>query len=179
MRRLLAVLAVPLIAVTLIACGGDDDDSTATATEETSGSKGGSSAVFCKKAKAVDQEFSQLDDAFTGTGAPNGEVFQDAADALDKLAADAPKEIRSDMSTVADGVRKVADVLGDIDLSDPAVLRDPNNAAKLQQMSEEMQSLGEEIQASSERVAKYLEDECGIDMGDSTTSEVTTATTSG
>lgn len=171
MRRLAVILALPLIALGLVACGGDDDDSTAgaTTTEKASGG-GGSSSAFCSKAKSVDKEFNDLDNAFTGSGVPTGDVFDKAADALEKLAEDAPRAIKDDMATVAAGVRKVADVLGDIDLSDPKAVTDPANAEKLQQMSDEMESIGQEVQAASDRVAKYLADECGIDIETSTTS---------
>jgi hypothetical protein len=180
MRRLLVLLALPLIAAGFVACGGDDDSGGAVSTDKGSSSNGSSSgSSFCKKAKAVDEEFNQLDSAFTSNGAPSSDVFEKAADALEKLADDAPSKIKTDMRTVADGVRKVADVLGDIDLSDPQALADPKNAEKLQQMSDEMEGLGQEIQAASDRVGKYLSDECGIDLDSSTTSEPTTSTTSG
>lgn len=162
MRRLSILLFLPLIGM-VAACGSDDSGGSVKAPAAVGG--GG----FCKKASLVDSQFKDLGKAFAASGIPSGAVFSKAASALDRLAADAPSEIRTDFKTVAGGVRKIASVLGDIDLSNPAALSDPANAEKLQQMNTDLTALGKEVGSSSDRIATYLKKRCGIDIEASTT----------
>jgi hypothetical protein len=167
-RRSVVLLVVLGLALGLVGCGGGDVDG--------SGASSSATKAFCSKAKAVDRQFDDLDAAVGPTGVPSAEVLTKAATSLDTLGTSAPTAVRTDLATVASGVRKIADLLGQVNLTGQAALADPNNAAKLQRVSTEMERLGKDVQAASGRVAKYLKDECGIDTG-ATTSSTTTSTT--
>jgi hypothetical protein len=158
---------VAALAIGVTACGSDDDGGAI----ETP-----ASSTFCGKAKAVDRQFDDLDTAVGAAGVPSRAVLLKAATSVDSLAVSAPPAVRGDLRTVASGVRHIADLLGQVDLSDQAALTDPKNAPKLEQMSAEMERLGNQVQAASARVAKYLHDRCGIDTG-APTSTTTTSTT--
>lgn len=166
MRHHLSVLTVLLLAVALVACGGDDD--AADTSSET--------RAFCAKADAIDRQFADLGTAFSGSDVPTTKAFEKAASALEELSNRAPVTARADLRTVASGVRKIARALTGVDLSNRAALADPKNAARLQQVNQELEGIGKTVQAASDRVAKYLKDECGIDS-DSTTTTVATITT--
>ena len=166
-RRLVVLLAALVVALGMASCGADDSGGKAS---------GGSTKAFCSKAKAVDTQFDDLDSAVGATAVPKREAMAKAATSLEALATSAPAAVKADLRTVADGVRKIADLLGKVDITDQAALSDPKNTATLQQMSAEMERLGTQVQAASGRVAKYLHDECGIDTG-ATTSTTTTSTT--
>jgi hypothetical protein len=150
-------MLIPLL-VFVAGCGGDDDDDTAAS------GGGGSSSSFCDRAKTVDERFAALEDSFSGDEVPSGDVFKQAADTISDLADGAPKEIKDDLETVADGVRQIADVFDDIDLSDPQALADPDNAQALQEMGDRMEAVGTKVEDASNRVEAYLKDECGIDI---------------
>jgi hypothetical protein len=98
-------------------------------------------------------------------------VFEEAADAIGDLADGAPDEIKEDLEIVADGVREIAEVFGEIDLSDPEAMADPANIETLTAIGERMEELDQRVSASSDRVEAYLRDECGIDMSDDGTSD--------
>lgn len=156
MRRLSVILLVPVLA--LGAGCGDDDDASA----------GGD---FCDRARLLDAQMSSLENEFEGDDIPSSEVFDEAADALGDLADGAPSEIKGDLETLADGVREIAEIFGDIDLSDPEALSDPENAEQLQAMGERMEELDATVGDASDRVEAYLADECGIEIDDDGTSE--------
>lgn len=158
MRRLATFAVLPLIALGA-GCGGDDDDVSA----------GGG---FCDKARALDAEMATLEGQFEGDEMPSGEVFEQTADAIGDLAADAPEEIESDLEALAEGVGEIAEIFSDIDLNDPEALSDPANAEKLQAMGERMEALDETVGESSERVEEYLAEECDIDVSDDGSSDV-------
>lgn len=169
MRRLSVLLLVPFLLIGA-ACG-DDDDSGGSVNAAVGGDGGGG---FCGKAENLDAEIKGLEQSFTGSAFPSGDTFKNAASSIRDLGDDAPSEIKDDLNTIADGVEQLGEALGDIDLSDTAALSDPANAEKLQQISEDMEDVGGEIEAASNRVAKYLADECGIDIDDG--DDVTTTT---
>jgi hypothetical protein len=169
-RRLALVLVVASLVLGVAACGDDDDDGGAIDRSPAS--------TFCGKATAVDRQFDDLDTAVGASGVPSREVLLEAATSVESLAASAPTAVRGDLQTVARDVRRIADLFGQVDLNDQAALNDPKNAPKLEQLSAEMERLGNQVQAASARVAKYLHDECGIDTGaTSTTTSTTTAAT--
>lgn len=152
MRRLALLLLVPVLALGA-GCGDDDDDV----------SSGGG---FCDRARLLDAQMSNLEEQFEGDEIPSGDVFEQTADAISGLADDAPDEIRGDLETLADGVREIAEIFGDIDLSDPEALSDPENAEQLEAIGERMEELDATVGESSDRVEAYLSDECGIDSDD-------------
>ena len=147
MRRI-ALLAA-LAALLLVACGGDDDVS---------------AADFCEDATRFEQRFEQLDAELSGGEVPSPDVFEEAADAIDDLAGDAPGQIRDDLVTVADGVREVAEVLGEVDLDDPDLLDDPEQAEEVQAVVARMTAIDAKLEAAGERVEAYLQEECGIQI---------------
>ena len=152
MRRLAAILLVPVLALGA-GCGGDDDDDGVSA--------GGD---FCDQARDLDEQMTALETQFEGEDIPSSEVFEQTADAIGGLADDAPSAIKGDLETLEDGVREIAEIFGDIDLSDPAALSDPENMEQLEQMGERMEALDTDISEASERVETYLSDECGLDI---------------
>ena len=159
MRRLAVLVLVPVLALGA-GCGGDDDDDVS------------ASGSFCDRARLLDQQMTTLEDQFGGEEVPSGEAFEETADAIGGLADGAPSAIKGDLETLEGGVREVAEIFGDIDLSDPAALTDPANREQLEQMGERMEGLGEDIEGASKRVETYLSDECGLDIsGDDGTSE--------
>lgn len=105
-----------------------------------------------------------LEEQFGGDEMPSSEAFDETADAIGGLADGAPSAIKGDLETLEDGVREIADIFGDIDLSDPAALSDPANVEKLEQMGERTEALDADIGEASERVETYLSDECGLDI---------------
>jgi len=147
-----------------MACGGDDD---AVGTSS-------KTSAFCAKAEAIDRQFADLGTAFAGSDVPTTDVFEKAAGALDDLADSAPTAVRADLRTVASGVHKIARALIGVDLKTRSALADPKNAARLQQVNQELEGVGKTVQAASDRVAKYLKDECGIDSESTTTIATTT-----
>ena len=168
-RRLILIVVVP--AVALAACGSSDNGGAVAS------GRGESAESFCRKATAVDRQFDDLDGAAGTGGVPKREALTKAATSLDALAANAPIAVRGDLRTVASDVRKIADLLGEVDISDQKALTDPANAPTLKQMSADVDRLGKQVQAATDRVAKYLHDECGIDTGTTTTNPTKTTTT--
>ena len=151
MRRLAVLLLVPVLALGA-GCGGDDDDDVS------------ASGGFCDRARLLDRQMNTLEEQFGGEDVPSSEAFEETADAIGGLADGAPTAIKGDLETLEDGVREIADIFGDIDLSDPAALTDPANTEKLEQMGERMEALDTDIGEASERVETYLSDECGLDI---------------
>jgi hypothetical protein len=145
MRRLTVLFAVPLLA--LVSCGGDDDDSP---------------EAFCDRAEAFDEEFRELESQFESDEMPTPEAFERAADSIEELAEGAPDEIEDDLRTMVEGIREVAGVLGDVDLSDPAALTDP----ALQELAPRMEELGEEMDTAGSNIEDYLQSECGLTFED-------------
>ena len=157
MRRL-GVLAVLLALLLVAGCGDDDDGGGGSAS-------GGGSGNFCARAAVFQERFDELDSQFSGDEAPSGEVFEEAAAAISELADGAPGEIRDDLRTIADGVREIAEVFGDLDFSDPSSFSE-EQMAELEEVGERMEAIGEEVEAASGRVEVYLEEECGITIDD-------------
>ena len=164
MRRLVALVALPVLL--FAACGGDDDGGDG-------GSASGASnadSAFCDGAREIEARFNELDEEFNGDTIPTPEVFEEAAAAIEDLVPDAPDEIGDDLETVAGGVRRLAELLGEFDLSDPEVMNDPEALAQLEALGEELESIGSDVEGSTERVETYLRDECGIETEDPDTS---------
>jgi hypothetical protein len=159
------VLVVPVLAIALLACGGDDDGASTSA---------GKTNAFCARAEAIDRQFAELGTAFAGSDVPTTKVFDKAASALEDLSDSAPTAVRADLRTVASGVRKIAAALSGVDLSNRSALTDPKNAVHLEQVNQELEGVGKTVQAASDRVAKYLKDECGIETDLTTTVAPTT-----
>jgi hypothetical protein len=153
--RSFGVLAVAAAAVLAFgACGLKDDASVAAGVD------------FCDEAQSLSAIGPELPES--------PEAIEQVADRFDRLADSAPSEIEDDMAFLADVYRQVTDALQRSGGDDPADLLaaaapffDPENAQRL-----------EEANANVER---YLSEECGIDVQDTSTSttaaEETTSTT--
>lgn len=152
MRRLALLLLVPVLALG-VGCGGDDDDVGASV-----------SGGFCDRARLLDRQMTNLEEQFEGDEMPSSEAFEETADAIGGLADGAPSAVKGDLETLEKGVREIAEIFGDIDLSDPSALTDPANVEKFEEMGERMEALDADIGEASERVETYLSDECGLDI---------------
>jgi hypothetical protein len=165
MRRITMLALVVVLALVGAACGGDDDDSAAdetkttddSATSDDGGDDGGSTDIG---------DFVDDDCEFLLTGAfqnplasaQGGDIdFSDEASRLDEVADNAPDEIKDAMKTIADTWDEMADVLKDVDLSDPSSLRDPEVQQKFQQLSE---IATDDYQAATEQLSTWLQENC-------------------
>jgi hypothetical protein len=149
MRRGALLLAAAAVLAALAGCGDDDGGTAAEG-----GGGGGDKEAFCRMASSEGLDsFENLED-FDPTESDDMEELDRA---LTELTAVAPREIRGDVQVVADGLRELLEVLSGIDTSDPEAL------AELSERAEELEGLQERMEASSERVDRYLEEECGIE----------------
>ena len=147
MRRLAVVLAVLAIGGGTAACGGDDGDGGSAS----GGGGGGDKDRFCELAAQEDIEgLEDFDPESTGD-------MEQLDEALAQLSDAAPGEIKDDVETVASGLRELVEVLSTIDTSDPDAL------GELAERAEELEGMQEKMEAATERVDRYLEEECGID----------------
>lgn len=145
MRRLAVVLAVLVLGGGLAACGDDGGDSAS------GGGGGGDKDRFCELAAQEDIEgLEDFDPASTVD-------MEQLDEALSQLSDAAPSEIEDDVETVASGLRELVEVLSTIDTSDPEAL------TELAERAEELEGMQETMEAATERVDRYLEEECGID----------------
>lgn len=142
MRRFAAVL----LALGLAACGDDEVDV----------------AAFCARAGSLED----LEDVFEGEGVPEAEAFERAAAEIEALAEDAPDEVADDLDIIAGALEEVAGVVAEVDLSDPSTLTDPANPAALQELADDLEALGEDVEGAQGRVDAFLEDRCGISVDD-------------
>ena len=108
---------------------------TAAACGDDDDSAGGS---FCDQARSVEERFDEIQD-------PTTEEFGAALDAIRDM--DPPAEIADDWNTMVSAL----DVFNDIDLENP----DPNALA-------EFEAEAAEMEAASERVSTYMQEECGF-----------------
>lgn len=139
------MLAVLALGAGLAGCGDDGGDDGA------SGGGGGDKEAFCQL--AAEEDVDGLEDFDPNEAADMEELNR----LLDELSDRAPSEIRDDVETVAEGLREFVEVLSTIDTSDP------NALAELGERAEELEGMQEEMEAATERVDRYLEEECGID----------------
>lgn len=172
MRRCILRSAV-LPAVTALAllagCGGSDDEDT-TASEETSAAETsaaeetaspetspaetateGASSEFCTQASTIQERISGSPTAGDPTDLPR--VFRSAAEEI--RAIEAPDELTTDWTALADGAERFASTLENVDLTDPSAV------ATLQQ---ELAPLEQELSEASSNVETYLAEECGLEL---------------
>lgn len=143
MRRRVAALALPV--AVLVACGDGDDV-----------------AAFCERAGSLED----LEGIFEGDGLPDAAGFERAAAEVDDLAGEAPEEVAGDVHVVADALGAIAEVVAGVDLSDPSTLRDPTDPAALQELADDLEALGEDVERAQRRIDAYLEEECGLSVDD-------------
>lgn len=172
MKKLLLVLA--LAAVLFAGCGGGDDGGSVDTSEDAADrSSGGSSGDdtefsgeggddFCELAKQYDEDFKDIGES---TNPEDRErEFEELNDAIDKLASEAPSEIRADVNTVAEAVNQYTDLLAKYDYDFSRV---PEEEAA------EIDFASDAVEGASNRVESYFEKVCKIDSdGDGDTDGV-------
>ncbi|WP_138759636.1 hypothetical protein [Modestobacter altitudinis] len=150
-----AGVAGAVAVVLLTACGGDSGN-TATDSPQTSSAAGDNesaptaapdAADFCNQAATIDERvdtaLSDLDDG----DASLSDAFHQIAVELRGITA--PAAITSDWDAMAAGLDRMADALGDVDVTDLGSLESLDEAEG-------------DLTASSDSVDTYLSDECGI-----------------
>lgn len=135
----LAVAA--LLLLTPLACSDDGGDDGA-------GPDPGSRDAFCAELRAVVESGLTVFDPLQPTSP------DDSADALDRLADAAPAAIAEDMRLLADEFAAIADLLAEVDPSDPEA------AARLEELGIDPAA----SDAASAAVTDYARAECGIDL---------------
>lgn len=165
MRKFL--LLVGLVAVTLAGCGGGDGGSTDTASDTASASAGGSgdsddkeftgkgSGDFCDLARDYADKFEDAGEA--DTEAELADDYKKFSDAIDELAAEAPKEIEGDVEVVQDAF---AELNGLLEKYDYDFAKIPEEEAATIDLD------NPEIEAANNRIESYFETVCKIDTDD-------------
>ena len=131
-----------LLAPAIAACGDDD---------------GNGDGAFCEAAKAFDERFAELDDAFADGERAPGEVLRDMEDELEALAAGAPEALEEDFASMTSAVRRLSDAVADVDLDDPS---------SFEAIADDLRAIDADLDQASDDVAAHLQAECGIDIED-------------
>jgi len=140
-------LALVFLGGAAAACGDDDDsgddaeavdsgsDTTSDNSDDSSDDSGDESSsggdfsdTNCRELAAT---IAGLSGALTGN-----DDLGDVGDAFDEMADAVPDEVSDDLRTLADAYRDYAELIGDIDLSDPGSFDDPEVAAAMEQANE-------------------------------------------
>ena len=131
--------------VAAVAGGCSDDDE-------------GDPAAFCANVRGI----SSIEDLIGAAPAEQDPAtsLRTAGERLRQLAGDAPGEVAGDVRRLADAVEVLADAAADPDVG---------VAGRLGELDRE------ELMAAAENLERYVSEECGLDLGGSTTS-VTSAT---
>jgi len=152
-KRILATVAALALGLGLLTACGDDDGN------------GAAAGDYCSDLKAAKTEVDAL----------KGGDFSDlekTTDAMNKLADEAPDEIKDDWAVLVDGVQKLVDALkkAGLDEDDMATLQsgqipDGADMTVLQGLMTEIKALDtEEFKAAGENINKHAKDECGVDL---------------
>lgn len=132
------LLAAPLLALGLVACGDDDS--------------GGSAADFCTQARAIDEgAFADFAEAETPEAVEAG--VKAATEALDDIADAAPSEIKSQVEQLAEVYGDLADGLESHDWDIEAYFLSDDSAEVFERLASD----------DLVELESYLADECGID----------------
>ncbi len=142
-----------ILTLTLVAAACGDSDS----------SSSGSAEDFCDLATELENSDPFGDDV--GFDSFNKDFFDRIDDVFSRVSSAAPSAIKADTETMRDGFREFADLLDEYDYN----LFDPDLGTAMENLDTA------ELDAASERVNTYVEDECGIDLsdGDDSTSGLT------
>jgi hypothetical protein len=160
------VTVVGLFGLIASGCGGDDSSSSGTTAGErdesttTSAASSGSDAGGLAGLLDEDCQF-LLSGSFLNPLAnlTNGKAddVEHAGDYLSEVAAEAPREIKDDLTTVAEGISKVAEELKGVDLTDPSSYTKPEVQEKMQGLQE---IFDEDYQKASENVSTWITENC-------------------
>jgi hypothetical protein len=96
---------------------------------------------------------SSLGQALSGTGDTD---VQEAADAMQEFADEAPDEIQDDFQVLADAYQKIADALEGVDLTDTTP--DAGTIAKLAQLGQELDQA--ELTEASQNISEWTTENC-------------------
>jgi len=153
-RRALTLTAAVVL---LTACGGSDGDAAASGSGAASSSAAESGAGetgsgFCGQAAGALQH---VEPAFADEEDPAAlaPALHQAAD--DVRAIEAPPEIRSEWSALADGMEEFAQAFAEVDTADPA------SASAFRQRTTEIVG---RLSTTATTVQAYLADECGLQV---------------
>jgi len=176
-RRWMIVVLAVAAALALAACGGGDDDDSA-------GRAPAEAATQSEEAEASDQAEDEdegdagddrdspfasalldddcafvlggpgLEDAVAGLEGDFGEV----ADAWQRITDRSPDAIRADMQVMSDTFRQMAEILAEVDLTNPQALTDPDNQAKLLELNEVLDA--DAFNDASDAVEGWFEENC-------------------
>ena len=172
-RWMILVLAVAA-ALALAACGGGDDD------DSGGGADAASPGTAAASEQAEDEDQGDADDdrdspfaaalldddcAFV-LGGPGLEEavaglegdFGEVADAWQGITDRSPDAIRAEMQVMADTFRLMAEILAEVDLTDPQALTDPDNQAKLLELNEVLDA--DAFNDASDAVETWFEENC-------------------
>jgi hypothetical protein len=145
MTRRLAVLALPLFALTVVACGDDEPARAATAVK---------GDAFCTEATKVDELSRAMGPALDSGDPVQAEAALGAliaaGDAAEKVA---PTDIQQNVSASIGGFRQLQTELKRFDFDVVAAQSDPAIIALFDD---------EELEASNVELEAYLSDKCGI-----------------
>ena len=155
------VAALAAVATLLAGCGGSDDDDDADVSadvdtdldeelEDAGVSEGCADALA-----AMSSASTGVSSAFAGDASD----LEDAVEAMEDYADDAPEEIRDDFRLVASAYARFVEVIveSDIDLSGDEV-PDQETMDALEDASAELDD--EELSAASERIQEFFAEEC-------------------
>jgi hypothetical protein len=154
-KRILSAVAAAALGLCLLTACGDDDG----------GKASGGSGDYCKDLKAAVKDVDAL----------KGGDFSDldkTTDAMNKLADEAPDEIKDDWDTLVTGVEKLVAALkkAGLDDADMATLQsgqipDGVDMDALQGLMTEIQALDtDEFQKAGDNINKHAKDKCGVDL---------------
>jgi hypothetical protein len=154
-KRILSAVAAAALGLSLLTACGDDGGDEA----------GDSSGDYCNDLKDAKKEVDALKDG-------DFSDLQKTTDAMNKLADEAPDEIKDDWEILVDGVQKLIDALkkAGLDDDDMATLQsgqipDGVDMAALQSLMTEIEALDtEEFQTAGDNINKHAKDECGVDL---------------
>jgi len=174
-RRLGAILLAGALSAGLAACGDDGGDDEGTALEDVGGGDG-EETTTTESSGGDDTGTTDLEDledvltgecafmveaaaafgaAFTGAG---DQSFDDVAAGFGELADEAPDELRDDIEVLAEAFQEFADLIGDVDLSDPNAFQDPEVQAAFAEAGEIFDS--PEVTEANENFTAFVEENC-------------------
>jgi hypothetical protein len=137
--KMLRWMAVPVLAVSTVACGSDSDSA-------------GSSEEWCDVATVIESKFDSIGDAFGGTPEKIEAMFDDITTELDDAVDKAPSAIEDEVKMTQDAVADMKRVLSDADYNMLDV--DMGELEKIM-ANTDMEAAGDKIEA-------YNAEECGI-----------------
>jgi hypothetical protein len=155
MKRCVSFFVVPLLA--LAACSGGDDGSGSVAAEG-----------WCSLAQRVEDSSDRYELSFDSDDETIAAAFEEFATLLDDAKDVAPDEIDDAVETAARGIAEFGDLLGEVDYDLFAL--DQSALAKLESMSEEMDTATAKIEAYNLRECGIAADADGSDSDDSASS---------